>query len=369
MFRVLIQFLIAAGVIISAYYVTETVAKSQPEDDRLEPLVISPVADAGLIVPGIVEPRSGVITLYPETYGRINEVFVLPGQSVSPGDGLFAIDTAQYDIILRQAEAKIRLISARKAVVEAEIEAMEVEGHAARSSLNLAEEKAQLYADLEGTGTSKSEYLDLREGTVQRKMTWQSYKGKISVLQSELNVLSAELEVALAEEEKGRLELERTIVRSPIYGQVLSVNVRPGDIYEGLRAENPPSVSVGDLSVLRVRTHVNELQLSRYQKSLSATIERRGDTEPIYLRHVHTQPVLVAGDLNPLPGRQPVETRQLEVLYEIAGQPPAHLFSGMSVDVRIPPAKEALPPAHLVMEGMSRSAFTMDRMHYNSERN
>ncbi len=131
--------------------------------------------------------RADVVNIAPDVAGLVTEVAVHDNQFVHRGDLLFRIDAEHYRHALIQAQA---LVEQRKLMLEMK------RGQATRR------------AALDDQVISREN----REDT--------------DLIASSAN---AEYDAALAQRDQARLNVERTVVRSPVDGWVSNLLVRPGD--------------------------------------------------------------------------------------------------------------------------------------------
>jgi multidrug resistance efflux pump len=128
-------------------------------------------------------------------------------------------------------------------------------------------------------------------------------------------------------------DLERTIVRAPIDGQVLQVNVRPGE-YVATPAP-APLVVLGDLGNLHVRVDVDDDDVSRFRSGAAARAYLRGNARvEMPLTFVRVEPYLVPKKSLTGEGAERVDTRVLRVIYAL---PPGmkSIYVGQQLDVFI----------------------------------
>lgn len=131
--------------------------------------------------------RADVVNIAPDVAGLVTEVPVRDNQYVHRGDVLFRIDTMHYAHALAEAQA---LTQQRKSLWE------------------MKRQQSVRRAHLDDEVISRENREDTDLGAVAAK---------------------AEYEAALAQVEKIKLDLARSVVRSPVDGWVSNLLVRPGD--------------------------------------------------------------------------------------------------------------------------------------------
>src|SRR5204863_2427581 len=105
-------------------------------------------------------------------------------------------------------------------------------------------------------------------------------------------IASAAVCQARAQVEQTQIELERVVVRAPVDGDVLQVNVRPGE-YVGA-PPNQALVVLGNIHQLHVRVDIDEHDIPRYRKGAVAQAMVRGNPQVSFpLRFVRLEPYVV----------------------------------------------------------------------------
>ena len=131
--------------------------------------------------------RADVVNIAPDVAGLVTEVPVHDNQYVHRGEVLFRIDTMHYQHALAEAKA---MVQQRKSMWE------------------MKQQQSARRAHLDDEVISRENREDTDLGALAAK---------------------AEYEAAVAQVEKIKLDLERTVVRSPVDGWGSNLLVRPGD--------------------------------------------------------------------------------------------------------------------------------------------
>lgn len=131
--------------------------------------------------------RADVVNIAPDVAGIVTEVLVHDNQFVHKGDILFKVDKEHYEHALAQAQS---MLDQRRALLSMK------RGQAARRAM----------LDDQVVSRENREDTDLNAASAK-----------------------AEYQAALAQLEQARLNVERTVVRSPVDGWVSNLLVRPGD--------------------------------------------------------------------------------------------------------------------------------------------
>lgn len=149
--------------------------------------------------------------------------------------------------------------------------------------------------------------------------------------EADIAVQRAQVERSRQLVQQARVELDRLVVRSPIRGTVLKVDVRLGE-YVGA----PPSRSLmilGDVEQLHVRVDIDEQELPRFRPGMPGRGFVRGDAEqPLTLRFVRIEPYAAPKASLTGAGNERIDTRVLQVIYAIEA-PPRTVYVGQQIDV------------------------------------
>jgi HlyD family secretion protein len=149
-------------------------------------------------------------------------------------------------------------------------------------------------------------------------------------------VARASVEQARAQIERTKSDLERALVRAPVDGDVLKVNIRPGE-YVSTPPAQPPFV-LGNLGELHVRVDIDENDIPRFRTDRPARAVLRGAPgRELPLNFMRVEPYVIPKKSLTGDNTERVDTRVLQVIYAIAGSPSAGgvVFVGQQVDVFI----------------------------------
>ena len=174
--------------------------------------------------------RAEVVTLAPEVAGTVRELKVADNQAVHQGDVLFVIDPEHYRLAVAQAQAGL----------DSRIQ-----------ELRVAEAKAQRRTRLSDSAVSTEE----RE----------QFNGIVGVANAAVAEANARLALA-------RLDLARTVIRSPVNGYVTNLRLREGDYATIGQA----AVTVVDRDSFWVAGYFEETQLFAIHQGDTAGIALMG---------------------------------------------------------------------------------------------
>lgn len=278
---------------------------SQPVAQPAEAPFKSYIAGAG-----IIEARSDNISIGSALSGVVAKVFVKVGDKVEPGDPLFRLDERELAAELgvkRAGETR-----ARAGVAEAEASLAD-----ARNLLALAEAVSDRRA-------ISVEELDRRRNAA-------------VLAEARLESARAQTVSAGAEVKAVQTNLERLVVRAPVAGEILQVNVRPGEFAPaGVLAK--PLVLMGDLARLHVRVDIDENDAWRFRPNAPAAAALRGNREfRANLSFARVEPYVVPKKSLTGDSTERVDTRVLQVLYSFdRAQLPAYVGQQMDVFIEAP---------------------------------
>ena len=128
-------------------------------------------------------------------------------------------------------------------------------------------------------------------------------------------------------------ELDRLVIRALVDGEVLQVNVRPGEFVGA-----PPSqalVVLGNVTQLHVRVDIDEYDIPRFVADAPARATLKGQPDDSFpLKFVRIEPYVVPKKSLTGDNTERVDTRVLQVIYAIdtGGK---RLFVGQQLDVFI----------------------------------
>ena len=258
---------------------------------------------------GVVEPASEVIDIGSALSGLVTDVLVRPGDRVAKGQVLFLVDARAARASLDEANAAIN--EARAAIAEA--------GTAQKT----AREQLALYRKLaDPAAVSRSEVIRA--------------EGEEAAATSRLGSARARLAAAQSSAAAARTEIERLTVRAPISGEILAVNVHPGEFVSTQGGGNSqPFIQMGETNPLHVRIDIDENEVSRLAMGAPAIVSPRGAAE------LHVKATFVRAEPQVVPKRsltnsaaERVDVRVLQLIYAL---PPSDAFRvGQQVDAFIP---------------------------------
>jgi RND family efflux transporter MFP subunit len=315
--RYLLPLLAIAGVVFGVWTV---VNGSKPPP--VAPAVVEPAAapfNSFIAGAGIIEARSRNIAIGTPLPGIVKQLSVKVGDRIKAGTVLFSLDDrdARAQVEVRKAD----LIRARSGVLEAEASLTDT-----RTLLKLAEAVTDRRA-------ISIEELDRRRNAV--------LIAKARMDSARAQVQQAEAQVAAAE-----TTLDRLVVKAPVDGEVLQVNIRPGEFAQAGTLSIPLLV-MGNLDQLHVRVDIDENDAWRFRPGGKAVAYLRGNRDfSTELKLAYVEPYVVPKRSLTGDSTERVDMRVLQALYSF-DRSKLNAYVGQQVDVFIeaPDAREARPEA------------------------
>lgn len=291
---------------------------------------------------GIVEPQTENISIGSATPGIVVEVLVKVGQKIAAGDPLFRLDDRQLkaELLTRQAE----LAAARSELTRLENqprpEQLQMDAAAvAESEANLANQRDlfQRSKELYKRRVSTQEDLVTRQEAF-RMAQAQNARSKAAYDMQKAGAWKFDKEVARAAVSRAQAqvhqvdtEIQRLVVRALVHGEVLQVNVRPGEFVGA-----PPGqalVVLGNVQQLHVRVDIDEYDIHRFISTAPAIAMLKGQpSQEFGLSFVRIEPYVVPKKSLTGDNTERVDTRVLQVIYAIDTRG-KQLYVGQQLDV------------------------------------
>lgn len=265
--------------------------KSTPAAQPTLPPPSSPYQDrvAGI---GLVEPQSENIDIGTHLPGVVTTIHAHVGDKVKQGDALFTIDD-------RQTKAELDL-------AKAQLESAKVQAADARHQLSLYEKVSDKRA------ISNDELS-------QRRFAAQLADTRVKEAQAQVLVLST--------------QLDRLTVKAPMDGQVLKINIRPGEY--AVAGANHPLIIFGNTDITHVRVEIDETDAMRVDPTAPATATLRGLTgEAVKLTFVRKEAYVMPKSSLTGDGNERVDTRTQQIIYSFDNSQ-LKAYVGQQMDVFI----------------------------------
>lgn len=343
--NLLIPFASMAFLIFSVYHLMY----ASEERSKVPPLVEPPqgAATSSICGTGIVEARSENICVGAAVSGLVLEVYVTHanvGYPIYKGDPLFRVDDRHLKAQLKVQQANLRAAEAELGRLQQQprIESLPP----AASKVNAADAHYQKLKDQ----CDRAEPLFLRKIIPAEEFTAK----KFSLLEAEHQLRQAEaeeallkagawqpdkevsqsaIEIARANIEQTETEIERCLVRAPVDGQILKIDVRPGEYVN--TASNRALILLGDLSQLHIRVDIDEQDIALFRPTARATAVARGATLLSHeLKFVRVEPYVIPKKSLTGDSTERIDTRVLQVVYSLQSGD-ENIYVGQQLDVFI----------------------------------
>lgn len=351
-------------------YALFSVVKAREVAPASRPLMSPPTQTAfarTIAGAGIVEARLENIPVGSPVQGVVWEVFVKVKDRVKKDDPLFRIDDRDLraELEVREANLASAIASNRRAEASpttGDVATAEAAVEEARARMNDAEAAAgrteRLYQKQMGTAAdydkdryafqaAKAAFAKNQADLQRLKVTWEADK----------QVAKAAVAMADAQVRSTKTQLERLNVRALADGEILQVNVRPGQLAASMW--NQALVVIGDSNRLHVRVDVDENDVPLFDPKAKAIATLKGRPSIKFeLTPFKVEPYVIpkkslTGDIS-----ERVDTRVLQVVYSLPDDRPIPLYIGQQMDAYI---ESAEPPAGISLDTDLRrnSPFTV----------
>jgi HlyD family secretion protein len=290
------------------------------------------------VAPGRIEPRSGEIKINPVVVELVGEVLVRANDKVFDGEPLVRLHDNEARARLVAAEAQVALRQrgrnsqsasgkaagrrrAEDAVSEAEADVFD-----ARSAVDVA-------AAARRAGSGSDAGLNAVRETLVRAQEY--LRGRAAALRAIEadgplpSVSEAQLSIARAERSVARAAVEKMIIRAPVAGTVLQVNVKAGET--AAPSSIQPMLLIGDISALRVRAELDERDFREIKIGQAVVVRAAAFPGREFTgKAAFVAPTVEPSRINARGPRNLTDVDVVEVLIDLAD--PGPLASGMKVD-------------------------------------
>ena len=298
----------------------------------------------GVAGAGLIEAQTENISVGTNLPGIVTEVLVKVWQEVNVGDPLFRLDDRVLSREWQNRKSALDLAKAQLIRLEQQPRTEEVPAVKAKldeAEANLVDQSDQLAR----ARRMKSQRAIGEEEVVRREQAASVARQQVLKAKADLALLlkgawgpdlriaEATVDQARASLDQTETEMERLEVRALVKGQVLQVNVRPGEFVN--TQTTTPLVILGNLEQLHVRVDIDEYDIPRFEKGTKATGMLRGDPSQTFgLRFVREEPYVIPKKSLTGDNTERVDTRVLQAIYAVEGAK-RQLFVGQQVDVFI----------------------------------
>jgi len=285
--------------------------RSISEPDSQPPHLTGELANSQRVAgSGLVEPSSEIIDIGTARSGLVTRLYVEAGDFVEQGQPLFLVDD-------RAARARVR--EANAAIAEARATIAE-----AKSARDTAQRQLDLYNAIDDpAAVSQLEVINA--------------EGQSSSATTRLALAEARLNAAQARAGSARTELSRLTVRAPIAGEILAVNIRPGEFVTTMGGSSEPFIRLGETQPLHIRVDIDEDEAARVALGEPAIVSPRGAAESqVEAKFVRAEPLVVPKRSLTNSAQERVDVRVLQLIYALPADARGLFNVGQQVDAFIP---------------------------------
>lgn len=353
----LIPLLAVAGLIFAVV----TVVKGSRPPAAQPPVIEPPTAPFAAFVAGsgLIEPSSQNVAIGSPVGALVARVAVGVGADVKQGDVLFELDAREVRSTLESRRAALgtaeKSLARLRAGTRAEL-LPPARAKVAEAQADLADMQSQLerWKQVSDPRAVSADDLSRKTFAVETaRARLESARAQLALLEAgtwtpDIEVAGAQVEEARAQVAAAETELDRRVVRAPMDGRVLQVNVRAGE-FASAGPLATPLMLLGTVTPMHVRVDVDENEAWRARAGAKAVAYARGNKDiSTPLEFVRFEPYVVPKKSLTGDSTERVDTRVLQVIYRFdpAGLP---VYVGQQVDVFIEAdAAKAATPAPTV---------------------
>jgi HlyD family secretion protein len=365
MMQFFIKYVMPLAVVGLIAFMVFHVSTTKPKEEKTKPPIQPPKTEYAATVAGtgMIEAKHENIAIGTPVPGIVMQVFVEVGQDVKQGDKLFKIDD-------RELVAELEVQKKNQAAMEADLARLQKLPRNEQLPVTqavVAEAKAVLDQRTDdqrrterlvpSRAMSEQDLITSRQATLVAQAQLQ--KAQAELTRQQADVITWEYEIqgaqalvkkAAAQVKQIETQIARTEVTALAEGQVLQVNVRPGQFAAAPSSE--PLIILGNISTLNVRVDIDEHDIPRVPKFIrgnpanpAAFARLKGETLDKYpLNFVRAEPYVVPKKSLTGLNTERVDTRVLQLIFEV-DRSGRDLYVGQQVDIFIDAGK-GNTPAH-----------------------
>jgi HlyD family secretion protein len=273
------------------------------------PPVAPPQKDApdDIAATGILEAKGENVAIGVPVAGLVKEVKIEVNQVVKAGEPLLILDDRELRASQLRQEAAIAVAQANLEVSRAELAKVQ-------------------------------DMLDrLKSVTDQRAISQDDLRNRsndVLVAKAQQQAAEAQLSAAKADVQQTALLIDRLTVKAPRDGTILQVNIRAGEYASP--QNRLPALVLGDISTLHVRADVDEQNAMGVAPGRPATMSLKSDSSRKFaVKFVRIEPYVIPKVSLTGASTERVDTRVLQIIYELEKPKGENLYVGQQVDVFI----------------------------------
>jgi HlyD family secretion protein len=309
LFKRISFYLALAGIIGVVFLVTKLRARPPAPPPFAEP-ARSPFENS-VAATGIIEATRENVKVASSRAGLVAKVFVKVGAEIKSGTPLFMLDDREARAALEMAKSQLESLKSTLALQEAQL-------------ADIADQWERVSKLQEKAVASEDEF---------KRKQFLLNIGKRRVEKARADIQTAERQV-----ESAQVALDVLTIRASRDGIMLQVNVREGE-YANVNP-NEALMILGDTKTLQVRADVDEQNAPLVLPNKPAVAFLKGSTQnPLPLRFVRIEPYVIPKRSLTGDSMERVDTRVLQIIFELDRPAVIPLYVGQQVDVFIERAK------------------------------
>lgn len=275
---------------------------------------------------GIVEPNTENIYIGTALSRIVDKVLVKAGDKVNRGDILFTLEDRDLE-----AEKKVRESAYKKTLAELqklkamprseEVVPFEAQVKSYEAELELAKNQYEMAKNLgDSRAISQEEFNKRLYHYQQMKSKYDQAKADLDKIKAgswkyDIDIAEIDAEQALANLKRTEAEINRTIIRSPIDGEVLQVKIHEGELPPADSYKNPLMI-LGNVDLLHLRVDIDQFDAPYFQPEMPAVAYLQGNANvKVDLHFVRIEPFLSGKQNLTNDILQKIDSKVLSVIY------------------------------------------------------
>ncbi|GAC1468367.1 MAG: hypothetical protein NVSMB9_11010 [Isosphaeraceae bacterium] len=331
--------------VAGATFAVYTVVQARQAPTRSRPMVMPPTrpSTSRLIAgAGLIEARRENIPIGVNVPGVVTAVFVKKGDHVKSGEPLFRVDDRDLQAQLKIREAELASAQSQWHKLKAAPRPEDIPPAAAaveefRARLNDAEaamgrtERLYKRQMAPASDYDKDRFAFYAAKATLAKALAELERIRRGTWKEDLDVAMTAVDLARSHVASIKINLDRLTVRAPTDGDILQLNVRLGQFAAMTWKE--PMIVLGDVQHLHVRVDLDENDLPWFEKHARAIATLKGRPQVKFpLRFVYVEPYVVPKMSLTGNNSERVDTRVLQIIYELPNDRQVDLFVGQQMD-------------------------------------
>lgn len=312
-----------------------------------EPETLHPVSPfkSYISATGVVEASSENIFIGTPLNRIVDKVFVTVGQPIQKNDPLIQFENRDLEATLQAqqtayqiAEAKLKKLEAlpRKEDLlsaESSLQSVQVELSQAKHQYEMTQGLRDPRAlSQEEINRRRFNYEQAEAKSQQAKANLE--KVKAGTWQPDKEIAYLQTLQAKANVERAKVDLERTLIRSPIEGKVLQIKIHPGELPSNDPSRLPMMV-IGNTDEKHLEVSINQFNAPYFRPDAPAVAFLQGNSNvEFHLEFLKLEPYLVNKQTITNNISEKVDTRVLRVTYRFK-ENDRNIFVGQAMDVFI----------------------------------